>query len=342
MHKNIKRFVLVFTAVAVSLSLAQGGKKRDEIADAKGEITGSTAVLWREPTDIATRNLFYGPGGKEHEPHGPLTFVDEDLEGSNPKFNVRDAGDVKWKVKMGAEARPETVASRLVWAVGYFANEDYFVQDLPVAEMPKLHRGQKEVDPDGAVHDVRLKRRNKGEEKIGEWQWANNPFSGTRELNGLRVMMALINNWDLKDENNAIYVQKDAPGEQIYMVSDLGATFGTNGLDRSHEKSKGNLDSYMHSKWIKAVRADAVDFEVPHRPAVVVAGANPHEFISRLHLEWIGKNIPRTDVRWIAGWLARLSGEQIRDAFRAAGYSPDEVEGFACVVEARIAELNKL
>src|SRR5579864_6106369 len=207
MHKNLKRFVLLFTAVALSLSLAQGGKKRDEIAAAKGEITGSTALLWREPIDIATRNLFYGPGGKEHEPHGPFTFVDEDLEGSNPKFNVRDAGDGKWKVKMGAEARPETVASRLVWAVGYFANEDYFVQDLPVAEMPKLHRGQKEVDPDGTVHDVRLKRHSKGEEKIGEWQWANNPFSGTRELNGLRVMMALINNWDLKDENNAIYVQ---------------------------------------------------------------------------------------------------------------------------------------
>src|SRR3984893_13989679 len=87
MRKNLNRLILVFTAAVVSLSLAQGGKKRDEIKAAKGEITGSTAVFWREASDIATRNLFSGPGGKEHEPHGPFTFVDEDLDGSNPKFN---------------------------------------------------------------------------------------------------------------------------------------------------------------------------------------------------------------------------------------------------------------
>jgi hypothetical protein len=40
--------------------------------------------------------------------------------------------------------------------------------------------------------------------------------------------------------------------------------------------------------------------------------------------------------------LAQLSPEQVRDAFRAAGYTPDEVEGFSKVVEGRIAQLNKL
>jgi hypothetical protein len=38
-------------------------------------------------------------------------------------------------VKLGSEARPETVASGLLWAVGYFANEDYFVPVLHVREM---------------------------------------------------------------------------------------------------------------------------------------------------------------------------------------------------------------
>ena len=36
---------------------------------------------------------------------------------------------MKWRVKLGVEARPETVASRLVWAVGYYANEDYFLPE---------------------------------------------------------------------------------------------------------------------------------------------------------------------------------------------------------------------
>jgi hypothetical protein len=40
--------------------------------------------------------------------------------------------------------------------------------------------------------------------------------------------------------------------------------------------------------------------------------------------------------------MARLTPQQIRDAFRTAGYGPEEVEGFAKVVEQRIADLNHL
>ena len=82
------------------------------------------AVLWRQPADIGTRNLFYGPGGEKDQPQGPFTFIEEDLNGTNPKYVVRDRNKVKWTVKLGMEARPETVASRLVWAVGYLTNED--------------------------------------------------------------------------------------------------------------------------------------------------------------------------------------------------------------------------
>ena len=89
------------------------------------------AVLWREPEDIANRDLFYGPGGEGHQPRGAVfAFVKEDLAGSNPKFVVRDDTRTKWRVKLGPEARPETVASRLVWAVGYAADEDYFLPEV--------------------------------------------------------------------------------------------------------------------------------------------------------------------------------------------------------------------
>jgi hypothetical protein len=37
-----------------------------------------------------------------------------------------------------------------------------------------------------------------------------------------------------------------------------------------------------------------------------------------------------------------LSPQQIRDAFRAAQYTPEEVEGFGLVVEARIQQLREL
>ncbi len=40
--------------------------------------------------------------------------------------------------------------------------------------------------------------------------------------------------------------------------------------------------------------------------------------------------------------LGRLSPDQIRDAFCAAGYSPQEAQEFAAIVQSKIAELNML
>ena len=185
-------------------------------------------VLWRQPQDVDGRDLFYGPGGEGHQPGGRFTFVDEDLDGSNPKFNVRDDAGMKWKIKLGAEARPETVASRLVWAVGYSADEDYFLREVVVRGMPlHLHRGQHLVGANGTMRDVRLKREPDDRKKLGNWQWHNNPFTGTRELNGLRVLMAVINNYDLKDVNNAIRGNgRDGTAsadDLVYEVGDLGS-----------------------------------------------------------------------------------------------------------------------
>ncbi len=273
-------------------------------------------------------------------------FIEEDLNGTNPKIVVRDEQGVKWTVKLGAEARPETAASRVTWAVGYFANEDYFVSNLKVAGMPRrLRRGQSLLAPDGSLPNVRLKRHLEGEKKAENWQWRQNAFSDTRELNGLRVMMALLNNWDLTDENNAIYTarQGEAKGvsERIYMVSDLGSTLGTGNLTWPMRNARGNLQAYRNSKFITKVGVDYVDFHAPARTSFFFL-ATPHEFFSKLKLRWIGKHVPRQDAKWIGLELARLSPDQIRDAFRAAGYSPEEVEGFADVLQNRIAQLGDL
>jgi hypothetical protein len=345
MRKNIHVLTLAIAAGVLSLPAVCASKKTAPESPGRGENTAlGPALLWRNPENIASRDLFYGPGGEKHQPHPPFTFVKEDLDGTNPKFDVRDADGVKWKVKLGEEARPETVATRLVWAAGYFVDEDYFLPDVQVAEMPRrLHRGQKLVGPNGTVHNVRLKRHVKGQEKLGNWSWRVDPFTNTRELNGLRVAMALINNWDLKDENNKVleYSHHGESPEQIYEVSDLGASFGTTGRHRSRAVSKGDLQSYRRSQFITKVTPEFVDFKTPSRPSFVLI-VNPREYISRVHLEWIGKHIPRGDARWLGELLARLSPEQIRAAFRAAGYSPQEIEGFSKVVEGRIAELTQL
>ncbi|MBZ5617512.1 MAG: hypothetical protein LAQ69_02080 [Acidobacteriia bacterium] len=78
------------------------------------------------------------------------------------------------------------------------------------------------------------------------------------------------------------------------------------------------------SLFLRQVTDGGVDFRVPARPRYVYL-VNPKEYVRRVGLEWIGHQVPRADTRWMGELLAHLSPRQIRDAFRAAGYSPPEV-----------------
>jgi hypothetical protein len=336
MRRRIMPLFILAIALAFPASRAPG-----EMPAAAAAIAHPNATLWKDPGDIASRNLFYGPGGEEDQPREPLSFLKKDMGGTNPKFYVRDGAGTKWKVKLGVEARPETVATRLLWAVGFGTNENYFLSEGTVHDMPaRLRRGQKLVGANGEIRAMRLQRHLCGK-KVGIWSWKRNPFSGTRELNGLRVMMALLNNWDLKDDNNAIYPDCEKPDATVYEVSDLGASFGRTGESYTANMSKDNLREYRRSKFISKVTPDYVSFNFPtHLPYLYVFRLPL--FLSHQHFRWIGQRIPRSDAKWIAAYLAQLSPEQIRDAFRAASYSPEQVEAYATTVEARIAELNRL
>jgi hypothetical protein len=305
------------------------------------KISDGQKLFWVDPGDIGARNLIYGQGGKEHQPaSGNFEFTKEDMNASSPKFDVKDANGNKWKVKLGDEARPETVATRLVWAVGFHTDEDYFLPAIHVEGMPAhIHRGRQFIDGDGTMHNARLERNIPGQKKLGEWKWSDGLYTGTREWNGLRVLMALINNWDLKDVNNSIYSEKG--GELVYVVSDLGASFGPTKLDLGHGHDKGDLNKYRQTKFVRKSDQEFVDFTVPGAPSPIMLVTFRDYFVRR-HMVWIGREIPVEDARWMGSLLARLSDSQIRDAFRAGGYSPAEVDEFAVLVEKRIAALNNL
>jgi len=297
------------------------------------------AVLWRDPQDLSSRNLYYGPGGAQDQPTAPFRFVQEDPEGTNPKFLVEDAHGVRWTAKLGAEARPETVVTRIVWAAGYFANEDYVVPEFRAEDMPaRLHRGQGFVRRDGSILNVRLKRHSPEDKKIGSWPWKQSPFVGTREFNGLRALMALVNNWDLTDENNEVV---ERSGERIYLVSDVGSTLGSGNLTWPLRKGRGDLGAYAHSKFIDGAHGELIDFHEPPRPALWFL-FTPREYLAKARLRWIGRGIPRADARWLGQILRRISNAQMRDAFRAAGYSAREVDEGVAIIERRIAELEDL
>jgi hypothetical protein len=151
-------------------------------------------------------------------------------------------------------------------------------------------------------------------------------------------MMALMNNWDLKDENNTVFPEKE---RTVYEVSDLGATFGTSGVLLVKKNAKGNARSYQHSKFITETTPEYVDFATPGLPSLPYV-FNPFQYTRRARLRWVGKHVNRADAKWMGELLAQLSEAQIQDAFRAAGYSPEELTVFTRVVADRIAKLNAL
>src|SRR6185295_20106659 len=106
-------------------------------------------------------------------------------------------------------------------------------------------------------------------------------------------------------------------------------------------RSKGDLKDYQESKFIKKVGPEEVNFSFHSRPLFFMIFHVPY-YVERTKMQGIVKHIPLEHAKWMGQQLARLSPEQIRDCFRASGFSPAEVEGFATVVQGRIAELNRL
>ena len=313
---------------------AQKNNKSKNLEDT----TNLPGTIWQDLGDLSSLNLIYGAGGQSHAPdaNGKFTFFKEDDAGTSPKFEITDDQGIRWKVKLGQEPQSETAATHLLWAAGYFVDEDYYLSEFKVTNMPKLKRGEQFVSADGTVHKARLERKMKEIKNLGTWSWFDNPFQGKRELNGLRVMMALINNWDLKSVNNAIYAIGD---ERRYVICDLGASFGNTG--NTFSRSKSSPKDYASSKFIEKSDPEFVDFSMHSRPFVLSA-VNAPNYEERTRMEEITKHIPRGDAKWLGQRLSQLSANQIGDCFRAAGYTPAEIEIYTQTVLKRIAELNAL
>jgi hypothetical protein len=335
---QFKRIQFLFAAALILLlSPAIGAQKFARSGD-KTKMENQSAVVWRSPGEVSTLNLLYGAGGEEHAPNpsGKFTFVKEDMNGTSAKFTVKDENGVEWKVKMGEEVQSETAATRLLWAAGYFVDEDYYLADIKVDGLPKLSRGQKWVSAGGVVHRVRLERKLKKTEKLGEWDWFQNQCGSTKEMNGLRVMMAFVNNWDLMVINNSM---NEVDGERRCVVTDVGATFGKTG--NPFGRSKSVAKDYASAKFIAKSNSETVDLVMHSRPFFLSVFDYPN-YRTRTRIEEITKHIPLADARSVGQRLALLSANQIRDSFRASGYTSEQVETYTKAVQKRIAELIAL
>ena len=282
----------------------------------KKETPTGTAILWRRPADIASRDLFLGPGGASMRPDlRRITFLKEEKGGYSKKFRVRDGSGRELVAKVGKEAQSETAAVRLLWGIGYFTEINYLVPQVTIPGK-------------GTFTNVRFEARPENWKRSGEWKWKENPFVSTPEYQGLKVMMALINNWDLKDANNVLIQTRGSGDPKLYyVISDLGATFGhasTTPFLWRITRDRNNPKSYAKSDFLKKVKGNRVQLHF--------GGKN----------RGLMNNITVDDAIWLGSWLAQLSDQQLHDAFRAANYRPDQIDLLTREVRSRTNELLSL
>jgi hypothetical protein len=270
--------------------------------------------LWEDPVDLAQRDLFAGPGGARFAPDPDDRFevVSVKTTGTQPGYDVKDAKGRKWSTKMGEESRIEVTASRIAWAIGYHQPPTYYV-----AKWNRFEDG-KAIATDPA----RFRPEGMPFDKVGEWVWWNNPFTGTRPLAGLFALMVILNNWDLYTGQNTIYnvtEEGEAP-RTWYMVRDLGGSLGTSKW--LAKASKGDTIGFVKERFIERVEGNRVRFHF-----------TDHWREPRVH------NIVTTaDLRWVCGLLARLTSQQWADAFRAGGFTERETEVYVGRIKEKIAE----
>lgn len=309
--RNLRTVILL--AIFLSITSIDSGLAKPKT---RKQAPQGTPILWRKPADISSRDLYLGPGGAGMRPDlRRLTFIKEEKGGYSKKYRVRDAAGREWVAKIGKEAQSETSAIRLLWAVGYVTEVNYLA---PRVTIPGK----------GTFNNVRFEARPEDWKRVAEWKWRHNPFGGTPEFQGLKIMMALINNWDLKDSNNKIIqVRSDGGYELRYIISDLGATFGhasTTPLLWRLTRSRNNPTKYAKSNFLEKVK--------DNRVVLHFGGKN----------RGLLKDIDIQNAQWLSGWLSQLSDQQIRDAFRAANYRPAQINLLARTVRERTNELVSL
>lgn len=323
--------LLIIATIAFVSPTSQAVQKQKGVAQA------GVPVIWSDPGDVENLDFASGFGGRTGAPKPPFTFIEESLSGTNPKVRVSDANGVEWTVKFGSEVNAETFATRVVWAAGYFVEPNYFISSGRVENLGELTRAKKYFNSDGSFTDARFETRpEKDIKKLDEeksWSWVENPFVGTKELNGLKVVMMLTSNFDNKDvrdvkrgSNTAIFRTPTGIGlEDRYLITDWGGSMGKWGGFISREKWDCKGFSGQTKDFIKSVKGDIVEFGYTGQ-----------------HSESFKNDIRVSDLKWLLAYVGRITDEQFREGLRASGASADEVECFTQSLRERINQMKRV
>jgi hypothetical protein len=276
--------------------------------------------LWNEPQNLERRNLLWGSAPQRQAPSTDVDYkvVKVDKTGFSDGYDVVGPDGRAWDIKVGEEAQPEVVVSRILWALGYHQPATYYVTGWKL---------QGTYEDEGMPARFRLESDHESE---GEWEWLENPFSNTQAFRGLIAINLLLSNWDFKTSNNRIYVSKGADGPvRQYVVQDLGASFGKPRMARSNKLlallpgrvgTRNDIDDFEDTKLIREIKGAEVtlDYRGPRG-----------EILETMNV---------SDVIWATELMNRLQDAQLDDAFKAADYDTAIRARYVSKIRAKIRE----
>ncbi|HET7219380.1 MAG TPA: hypothetical protein VFJ02_15085 [Vicinamibacterales bacterium] len=326
-------------AVAVATRLAWRAIGAFKISRAgPRRLRAARHLIWRDPGDVRALDLVHGPGGPDYEPQPPFRFIEEHLSGSQPCVSVIDGRGRRWRVKWGNEVRAENFAVRLVWACGFFAETTYFVPAGRIEGAANLSRAKACIGDDCAFAEARFELDDPDVRKLFEehsWSWNENPFVGTRELHGLKVLTMLLSDWDTKDRrdvargsNTAIFEHRVRRfrWEARYLITDWGGSMGRWG---ANIVTRGRWDpagfAAQTPQFVTGVQDGIVRFGYAGQRTADVA-----------------EGIRVADVRWLNEYLGRITNAQIHGALIASGANDEDATVFARAIRDRISQLSAL
>ena len=360
----MKTRILILAAVLLLPIAAATQQKKKAKAETRA---GAIPMIWVSRPTVSPDDMLYGNGSKEGAPapfpDGTFHFEREEIKSTFAKIEVKDAHGHKFKVKFGnggdSKSHSEVVNNRLLWAMGFCAREIYYVPsgmlDTFTPGDPK-HPGRRSKmggklvkDANGRFHfsDVTFtaKEDNRDEK---EWGYEDNnlPVSIAKspQFTWLKIFDVLVGNWDTARKNHAIYYVKNKGGamEAWYADKDVGTGYGTDhpgsGL-LSKRPTRWKLNDYRKNRFVIWDK---------NRPNQEVAETSIHfDFAVSGRMEH-GKQVldacstvSKSDAKaFVEQVLNKIPEAAIREAFRTAGASQAEIEGFTTALLTRIQELR--
>jgi hypothetical protein len=325
-----------------------------EFYSSKDRVEAIRAAALFTPTTIADTDILAGPAQKKklfqlHMNDKVICDFDKpgvEKGGKTPKFDCKitrvespdgtvqeltpEIKEEPVKVKFGAsnkEVFAEVPATRLLWALGYYADAWFPVRvechNCP--DDPESGSGSRATRTFNEATIVRKfgghKMYETGKEDEG-WSW--NEFEQLNgrpsyEKDGLKLIAAFLSHSDNKPPQQRLVCddikldQTTHPftttcGQSKMLIQDVGATFGGGGLFTSNSTAKMNLNEWSGNKLWKQVGSEvgAQECHARLRKSLAASGGLDDPTISE------------EGRRFTAGLMCQLSDKQIEDLFRVS------------------------